>query len=278
MSFVRRTRPTPTIIPHRAKVPDHTTSLWWGRLGRNHEPRRATDDRARSLRASATASRTITLNRPDAMNGLDLATKEALLDAVRQAEQDAAVRCVVLTGSGRAFCVGQDLKEHIAILQSSDAESLFRTVEEHYNPIVTALATMPKPVVAAVNGVAAGAGASLAFACDFRILTEAAGLQPRVRRRRPVLRHRLVVDPPPAGRPGQGDRAALLPAHDRLRGVPRAGARHQGRRPPTSSRRRSRRSPAGWLTGRRCPTGRSGARWSSPPATAWPSRWSSRGR
>ena len=118
---------------------------------------------------------TITLNRPDSMNGLDIATKEALLAAVRAAADDEAVRCVVLTGSGRAFCVGQDLKEHISILQSSDAESLFRTVEEHYNPIVTALATMPKPVVAAINGVAAGAGASLAFACDFRILTEAAG-------------------------------------------------------------------------------------------------------
>jgi 2-(1,2-epoxy-1,2-dihydrophenyl)acetyl-CoA isomerase len=118
---------------------------------------------------------TITLNRPDSMNGLDVATKEALLSAVREAEQDASVRCVVLTGSGRAFCVGQDLKEHIQILKGSDAESLFRTVEEHYNPIVTALATMPKPVVAAVNGVAAGAGASLAFACDFRILSESAG-------------------------------------------------------------------------------------------------------
>jgi 2-(1,2-epoxy-1,2-dihydrophenyl)acetyl-CoA isomerase len=118
---------------------------------------------------------TITLNRPDAMNGLDIATKEALLGAVREAAQDDAVRCVVLTGSGRAFCVGQDLKEHITILESSDSESLFRTVEEHYNPIVTALATMPKPVVAAVNGVAAGAGASLAFACDFRVLTESAG-------------------------------------------------------------------------------------------------------
>jgi 2-(1,2-epoxy-1,2-dihydrophenyl)acetyl-CoA isomerase len=118
---------------------------------------------------------TITLDRPEAMNGLDVATKEALLGAVREAEQDATVRCVVLTGSGRAFCVGQDLKEHVTILESSDAESLFRTVEEHYNPIVTALATMPKPVVAAVNGVAAGAGASLAFACDFRVLSEAAG-------------------------------------------------------------------------------------------------------
>ncbi len=118
---------------------------------------------------------TITLNRPDSMNGLDVATKEALLAAVTEAAADTSVRCVVLTGSGRAFCVGQDLKEHITILESSDAESLFRTVEEHYNPIVTALATMPKPVVAAVNGVAAGAGASLAFACDFRVLTEAAG-------------------------------------------------------------------------------------------------------
>ena len=118
---------------------------------------------------------TIMLNRPDAMNGLDVATKEALLGAVGQAAGDTAVRCVVLTGSGRAFCVGQDLKEHIQILESSDAQSLFRTVEEHYNPIVTALVTMPKPVVAAVNGVAAGAGASLAFACDFRVLTESAG-------------------------------------------------------------------------------------------------------
>ena len=118
---------------------------------------------------------TITLARPDAMNGLDISTKEALLDAVRSAAEDDAVRCVVLTGSGRAFCVGQDLKEHISILESSDATSLFRTVEEHYNPIVTALATMPKPVIAAVNGVAAGAGASLAFACDFRVLAETAG-------------------------------------------------------------------------------------------------------
>ena len=118
---------------------------------------------------------TITLDRPDAMNGLDIATKEALLEAVQRAADDDAVRCVVLTGSGRAFCVGQDLKEHIKILQSSDSESLFNTVDVHYNPIVTALATMAKPVVAAVNGVAAGAGASLAFACDFRVLKESAG-------------------------------------------------------------------------------------------------------
>src|SRR5918995_503185 len=94
---------------------------------------------------------TITLNRPDAMNSLDVATKEALLDAVRSVADDPAARCVVLTGTGRAFCVGQDLKEHIEILRSESSESLFRTVDEHYNPIVTALATMAKPVVAALN-------------------------------------------------------------------------------------------------------------------------------
>jgi 2-(1,2-epoxy-1,2-dihydrophenyl)acetyl-CoA isomerase len=118
---------------------------------------------------------TITLNRPDAMNSLDVATKEALLETVRQVAEDPAARCVVLTGSGRAFCVGQDLKEHIEILNSDARDQLFATVDQHYNPIVTAVATMPKPVIAAVNGVAAGAGASLAFACDLRYLAESAG-------------------------------------------------------------------------------------------------------
>jgi 2-(1,2-epoxy-1,2-dihydrophenyl)acetyl-CoA isomerase len=119
---------------------------------------------------------TITFDRPEAMNSLDVATKVALKKAVTSAAEDPAVRCVVLTGTGRAFCVGQDLKEHVTILAEGPSEALFRTVPEHYNPIVTALATMPKPVVAAVNGVAAGAGASLAFACDFRILADTAGI------------------------------------------------------------------------------------------------------
>ena len=118
---------------------------------------------------------TITLNRPEAMNSLDVATKLALREAVTTAADDPEVRCVVLTGAGRAFCVGQDLKEHIQILADSSSDALFRTVPEHYNPIVTAIATMTKPVIAAVNGVAAGAGASLAFACDFRVLADTAG-------------------------------------------------------------------------------------------------------
>jgi len=118
---------------------------------------------------------TIRLNRPEAMNSLDIATKELLRETVLHAADDPAARCVVLTGSGRAFCTGQDLKEHIQLLESGSSDELFTTVEKHYNPIVTALAAMEKPVVAAVNGVAAGAGASLAFACDLRIVADTAG-------------------------------------------------------------------------------------------------------
>jgi 2-(1,2-epoxy-1,2-dihydrophenyl)acetyl-CoA isomerase len=117
---------------------------------------------------------TITLNRPDAMNALDLATKDQLVSAVLAAAEDPAVRAVVLTGTGRAFCVGQDLKEHIRLIHDDPAK-VWDTVERHYNPIATALATMPKPVIAAVNGVAAGAGASFAFACDFRLVADTAG-------------------------------------------------------------------------------------------------------
>lgn len=118
---------------------------------------------------------TITLNRPDAMNSLDVATKVLLRETVQQVADDPAVRCVVLTGTGRAFCTGQDLKEHVQLLHNGGSEQLFTTVDEHYNPIVTALAGMAKPVVAAVNGVAAGAGASLAFACDLRLVADTAG-------------------------------------------------------------------------------------------------------
>lgn len=118
---------------------------------------------------------TITLNRPQAYNSLDIATKEILVETVRAVAEDPAVRCVVLTGSGKAFCTGQDLKEHIELLQTGDSEALFTTVERHYNPIVSTLAGMAKPVIAAVNGVAAGAGASLAFACDLRIVADTAG-------------------------------------------------------------------------------------------------------
>lgn len=118
---------------------------------------------------------TITLNRPEAMNSLDVATKVLLRETVQRVADDPAARCVVLTGTGRAFCTGQDLKEHVQLLQSGGSDALFRTVDEHYNPMVSALAGMAKPVIAAVNGVAAGAGASLAFACDLRLVADTAG-------------------------------------------------------------------------------------------------------
>jgi len=112
---------------------------------------------------------TLTLDRPGAMNALDTAAKVALRDRLHELGADASVRAVVLTGAGdRAFCTGQDLKEHIALLQADDPAPL-TTVGEHYNPMALAIATMPKPVIAAVNGMAAGAGASLAFAADFRL-------------------------------------------------------------------------------------------------------------
>lgn len=118
---------------------------------------------------------TITFNRPEAMNSLDVATKELLLETIRRVAEDPAARCVILTGTGRAFCTGQDLKEHVQLLRGGSSDELFRTVDEHYNPIVSALAGMAKPVIAAVNGVAAGAGASLAFACDLRFVADTAG-------------------------------------------------------------------------------------------------------
>ncbi|MDG4862144.1 enoyl-CoA hydratase-related protein [Streptomyces sp. T-3] len=120
---------------------------------------------------------TITINRPEAMNALNTEAKVALRDAAQAAAADPAVRAVLLTATGRAFCVGQDLKEHIGTL-TADRESgtgqTMSTVSEHYNPLVRALTSMPKPVVAGVNGVAAGAGFGLALAADYRVVADTA--------------------------------------------------------------------------------------------------------
>ncbi|WP_329035551.1 enoyl-CoA hydratase-related protein [Streptomyces sp. NBC_01725] len=120
---------------------------------------------------------TVTINRPDAMNALNVAAKVALRDALRTAADDPAVRAVLLTATGRAFCVGQDLKEHVSLLAADAADGsggTMSTVREHYNPIVRALTEMPKPVVAGVNGVAAGAGLGFALACDYRVVADTA--------------------------------------------------------------------------------------------------------
>jgi len=113
---------------------------------------------------------TVTLDRPDALNALTVPLKEALVEAFRAFASDDAVRAVVLTGAGRAFCAGQDLHERL----QPDALPLADEIRARYNPLIRAMRALPKPIVAAVNGVAAGAGASLAFACDIRIAAEAA--------------------------------------------------------------------------------------------------------
>jgi 2-(1,2-epoxy-1,2-dihydrophenyl)acetyl-CoA isomerase len=111
---------------------------------------------------------TLTLNRPESLNSLDLALKEALGEALIEVEADRSCRAVVLTGAGRAFCAGQDLREHVATLETGGGAPL-DTVRVHFNPIAQRLANLPKPVIAAVRGIAAGAGASLAFLADFRV-------------------------------------------------------------------------------------------------------------
>lgn len=107
--------------------------------------------------------RTITLNRPEVLNAFNDRMLDELRQALREAERDEAVRCVVLTGAGRAFCSGQDLRAR------TEPFSFAVHLRTRYNPLILQLHSMEKPVLAAVNGVAAGAGCSLALACDLRI-------------------------------------------------------------------------------------------------------------
>jgi 2-(1,2-epoxy-1,2-dihydrophenyl)acetyl-CoA isomerase len=118
----------------------------------------------------ADAVATLTLDRPDALNSLTVPLKDELARTIRSLGRDAAVRAVVLTGAGRAFCAGQDLRERL----EPDAAPLAAEVRERYAPIILAMRRLEKPIIGAINGVAAGAGASLAFACDIRIAAEEA--------------------------------------------------------------------------------------------------------
>jgi 2-(1,2-epoxy-1,2-dihydrophenyl)acetyl-CoA isomerase len=118
---------------------------------------------------------TITLNRPDKLNAFTGTMREDLLDALRTCEHDENVRVVVITGAGRAFCAGGDV-EYMAKLQETNDVASFRKLLDAGRDIVMQIASMPKPVIAAVNGVAAGAGCNLALACDYRIASDAAKL------------------------------------------------------------------------------------------------------
>jgi 2-(1,2-epoxy-1,2-dihydrophenyl)acetyl-CoA isomerase len=116
---------------------------------------------------------TITLNRPDVLNAFDGAMQEGFRAALKEAARDHEVRAVVLTGAGRGFCVGQDLKEFQA-----GAGDLGERLRSTYNRNVRALRSLEKPVIAAVNGPAAGAGLALAAACDIRIAADSATFVP----------------------------------------------------------------------------------------------------
>ena len=116
------------------------------------------------------AIRTITLNRPKAFNSFDLEMGAAFQTALDEAGKDDSVRCIVIKGEGRAFCAGQDLKE----VTAPDAPNFKVIVEETYNQSIRRICSIKKPIIAAVNGVAAGAGANIALACDLTIATESA--------------------------------------------------------------------------------------------------------
>ncbi len=116
---------------------------------------------------------TIVLNRPDVLNSFNAEMSSELVEALKRCSNDQSVRAVILTGAGRAFCAGQDLSE---VLPDADGimPSLGPIVEACYNPVIRGIRSLEKPVIAAVNGVAAGAGANMALACDFVIASEKA--------------------------------------------------------------------------------------------------------
>ncbi|MBX9686909.1 MAG: enoyl-CoA hydratase/isomerase family protein [Candidatus Obscuribacterales bacterium] len=114
----------------------------------------------------------ITLNRPDKLNAFNDELSFQLIDALKEAEKDASVRAVVITGSGRGFCSGQDLANRKFSDNSESRPSLADSIRRRYNPMVIRIRKMEKPVIAAVNGVAAGAGSSLALACDLRVVAD----------------------------------------------------------------------------------------------------------
>jgi 2-(1,2-epoxy-1,2-dihydrophenyl)acetyl-CoA isomerase len=127
------------------------------------------------LTATQGAVRTITLNRPAALNSFTGAMHAQLLAALGAAADEAAVRAVIVTGAGRGFCAGQDLNDPDMAAADGGAPDVGAVIERHYLPLALRVRSMPVPVIAAVNGVAAGAGANFAFGCDFVIAARSAG-------------------------------------------------------------------------------------------------------
>ncbi len=129
------------------------------------------------LRSQTGAVRSLTLNRPAALNSLTVAMHHALMFELDAAARDAQVRCVVLTGAGRGFCAGQDLSDPIVAPDPATGaapKNLGDVIEAFYRPLALRIRSMPVPVLAVVNGVAAGAGANLALACDVVVAARSA--------------------------------------------------------------------------------------------------------
>ncbi len=117
---------------------------------------------------------TITLNRPAVLNAFNPQMNRELDEALKQAERDPGTRAIVLTGSGRGFCTGQDLGTRLAMFERGETPHLGDGLRQNYHPTLRRMWAMSKPIVGAINGVAAGAGAGLALACDLRIVSETA--------------------------------------------------------------------------------------------------------
>ncbi|MCW8891285.1 MAG: enoyl-CoA hydratase-related protein, partial [Sedimenticola sp.] len=116
---------------------------------------------------------TLTLNRPDSLNSFTSEMHSEIRQVMKQIKQDSTIRCLLLTGAGRGFCAGQDLNDR-AVAPGEAMPDLSQSIKQNYNPLVRSLMTLDKPVVCAVNGVAAGAGANLALACDIVLAARSA--------------------------------------------------------------------------------------------------------
>ena len=173
----------------------------------------------------------LTLNRPDRLNSFTVQMHEEVADALGKLGE---ARVLVLTGAGRGFCAGQDLNDRA--VAPGEAVDLGESVEQRYNPLIRTLTSLPMPVIARVNGVAAGAGANIALACDIVIAAKIGQVHPVLRRDRPDSRQRRHLGAAAAGRPGPRAR----PGADRRAAAGRAG-RGMGPDLEGGRRRRARR-------------------------------------
>src|SRR5580698_9281388 len=122
---------------------------------------------------AANGAARLTLNRPDRLNSFTVQMHGEVADALSKVESDASIRALLITGAGRGFCAGQDLSDR-AVAPGADGLDLGESLENRYNPLIRRIVNLPKPVVCAVNGVAAGAGANIAFAADIVLAARSA--------------------------------------------------------------------------------------------------------